>query len=417
MGEILTVAFVSPAEYQLSMQSEAPVSPSARPRWSPTLKLVVTVLLILGGIGGIYLSRVVLFPLIVGSIIAYLMYPLVRRVRQNSRIPHGLATTLLYITVVLTLSLLAVALAPVIADTFAYLRDELISAIEGLSQMDPEQTITIAGISFEVRMITSEVTTALIDFLRSLASQPFELVFGVAETFLLTIFTFLIGFYLTRDARRVIAWLQGIAPPQYREDLRLLLAEINVVWSSFFRGQVILAVVVTVIITVISTVIGLPQPLLMGIFAGLMEFLPSVGHAIWIITAMIIALIEGSTTLPVSNLVFVLIVAAMHTVFTQLDLNFLIPRIIGRQVRLHPMVVIIGIIIGASIGGVLGVALAAPTIATLRILGRYLYAMLFDLDPFPMVGPPNAPQAERIAVAASMASSIHQGDKVPERQP
>ena len=68
--------------------------------------------------------------------------------------------------------------------------------------------------------------------------------------------------------------------------------------------------------------------------------------------------------------------------FAQFDLNFLIPRIIGRQVNLHPMVVIIGIIVGASVGGVLGVALAAPVIASIRVLGRYVYCRLFGLDPF-----------------------------------
>jgi hypothetical protein len=61
------------------------------------------------------------------------------------------------------------------------------------------------------------------------------------------------------------------------------------------------------------------------------------------------------------------------------------------------MVVIIGVIIGIQVGGVLGVALAAPTIASLRVLGRYIYAKLFGLYPFPMVGPPSAPWRERLA--------------------
>jgi predicted PurR-regulated permease PerM len=77
------------------------------------------------------------------------------------------------------------------------------------------------------------------------------------------------------------------------------------------------------------------------------------------------------------------LVAALHLLFDQLDTNYLIPRIIGRRVRLHPLVVILGIVAGAVIGGVLGIALAAPTIASLRVLGRYVYANLIDADPFP----------------------------------
>jgi hypothetical protein len=66
------------------------------------------------------------------------------------------------------------------------------------------------------------------------------------------------------------------------------------------------------------------------------------------------------------------------------------------------MVVIIGVIVGASVGGVLGVALAAPTIASLRVVGRYIYARMFDLEPFPMVGPPSAPFEERVEIAEEM---------------
>ena len=162
-----------------------------------------------------------------------------------------------------------------------------------------------------------------------------------------------------------------------------MLSKINGIWGDFFRGQVILAVTVTGIITALSYAIGLPQPLLMGILAGLLEFTVSVGHTIWLIIALALALIEGSTYLPVSNAVFALIVVGSNLVFTKFDLNFLIPKIVGSRVHLHPVVVLIGIIIGATVAGVLGIALAAPSIATLRVVGRYIHAKMFDLPPFP----------------------------------
>jgi predicted PurR-regulated permease PerM len=144
----------------------------------------------------------------------------------------------------------------------------------------------------------------------------------------------------------------------------------------------------------------------LGVWGGLLEFLPSIGHAIWGLTVVIIALLEGSSYLPLPNLVFALVVFGAYIAFTQLDLNFLIPHIIGRRVHLHPVVVILGVIIGASVGGVLGVALAAPTIASLRIIMRYLFARLFDLDPFPPLSVPSVPgparqvETERLAVPA-----------------
>jgi predicted PurR-regulated permease PerM len=284
------------------------------------------------------------------------------------------------------------------------LRQELIQFVAYLDTISTD-TVSVMGFNLVVGDIVAEVTDTLRTVLSEFGTSAFNVVFGAAEVLLLTIFTFLIGFYLTRDSEKVKDWLTGIIPPDYRSDVLNLVAEVDKVWSAFFRGQVILAVVVGVLLTLVASVLGLPQPALLGILGGLMEFLPSVGHAIWLITASILALIEGSSTLPVSNGVLLLIVVAVHTAYTQFDLNYLIPRIIGRQVHLHPMVVIIGIIVGASLGGVLGVALAAPTIASARILGRYLYARLFDLDPFPMVGPPSAPRPVRERQEAALDAS------------
>ena len=78
-----------------------------------------------------------------------------------------------------------------------------------------------------------------------------------------------------------------------------------------------------------------------------------------------------------------MLVVGVYVAFSQLDINVLIPNIIGGSIRLHPVVVLLGVIVGIEIGGVLGVALAAPTIASFRVIGQYIYAMLLDMEPFP----------------------------------
>jgi len=373
------------------------------PRWNPTIKVVVGVILFVLIVVALYSFRIVFVPLIIGGIMAYILNPVARWVQRVTRLPRGLSTALIYLTLLAVLIPIGVALAPVVVDAIRYLQGEAIRLLDSLNNL-PDQTLHVGGFSLDVQQIVDEVTSALMGLVRSAASQSIRLVFNVAEILLLVIFTFLIGFYLTRDAEKFIAAVQGMIPPDYRSDVEALLAEIDKIWSAFFRGQVMLSALVAVILTFVSAVLGLPQPALMGVLGGLLEFLPSVGHAVWLITALIIAALEGSTYLPVSNFVFMLLVLAAHTAFTQFDLNYLIPRIIGGHVHLHPMVVILGIIIGASVGGVLGIVLAAPTIASLRVIGRYIYAKLFDLDPFPMVGPPVAPKEERQAQAERLAA-------------
>ncbi len=375
-----------------------------RPRWDSTTKIVVAVLLIVLAGLAFYLFRVVFIPLVIGLIFAYILTPVVRFISRKLRIPHGLATGLVYLVGLAVVSPAIGSLVPWVIGRVQYLQGELGNFVIYLDEIS-SQTVQIMGFELVVGDITAEARDALRELVRSAAGTSIELVFRSAETLLMVIFTFLIAFYLTSDADRFTTALKGLIPPNYKEDVERLMAEIDAIWSAFLRGQVMLSVVVAVLLTGISGLIGLPQPILMGVLGGLLEFLPSVGHAIWLITASILALVEGSTTLPVSHFVFLLVVIGAHTLYTQIDLNFLIPRIIGRQVHLHPMVVILGIIIGAQVGGVLGIALAAPTIASLRVIGRYIYALLFDLEPFPMVGAPSAPVPVREQQAAEMAAA------------
>ncbi len=179
--------------------------------------------------------------------------------------------------------------------------------------------------------------------------------------------------------------MEHVLPTDYQNDYRLLVTEINEIWSSFFRGQLLLAVIVASIFAVVGVAIGLPFALGMAVLAGLLEFLPSIGHGIWLIVAVIASLLLGSSWIPVPNWVFALIVVGLHIIFQQFDLNYLIPRIIGRSVHLPPLVVILGIVAAAVSVGVLGIPLAAPTIASARVFGRYIYCELLDMDPFPLV--------------------------------
>jgi predicted PurR-regulated permease PerM len=378
----------------------------ARPRWTTTTKVVVGVILFVLLALAAYASRIVFAPLVIGAIVAYVFQPVVRLIRRLTRLPLGVATGLMYLILLALVIPIGALLTPVIIDQVTFMRRELIGFARYLNTTLADTTIQVLGFELAVRELVRQVTAALTDFITSVATESIRYVLDAARIVLLVVFTFVIGFYLTRDAEHVLGLMRELIPPDYRADVDRLIAEIDAIWSAFFRGQVFLSLLVTAILTLVSAVLGLPSPLLLGVWGGLLEFLPSIGHAIWGLTVVIIALLEGSSYLPLPNLVFALVVFGAYIAFTQFDLNFLIPHIIGRRVHLHPVVVILGVIIGASVGGVLGVALAAPTIASLRIIVRYLYARLLDLDPFPPSSVPSAPspvrqvETEHLAVPA-----------------
>jgi predicted PurR-regulated permease PerM len=221
---------------------------------------------------------------------------------------------------------------------------------------------------------------ALRGFIQPVIGQTVTIVSSIITSIIWIVFIILVSFYLIKDGTKLDEWLTSHLPPVFLQEYLWMHDEINQIWSAFFRGQLLLSIIVSIIFIVMGSLLGLPFALAMGILAGILEFLPSIGHAIWLFFASLLAFFLGSTWIPIQNWVFMLIIIGLHLFFEQFDLNYLIPRIIGRSVHLPPLVVILGIVSAALLAGVLAIPLAAPTIASARIIGRYIFANLLDIE-------------------------------------
>ena len=129
----------------------------------------------------------------------------------------------------------------------------------------------------------------------------------------------------------------------------------------------------------------MPGALILGILAGTLEIVPNLGPTLAMIPAVIVALIQGSEVLRplgIDNVSFALITIAIYFIIQQLENNIVVPRVIGDSVNLHPVVVICGVVVGLNVGGILGAFLAAPVLASLRVIGGYIHAKLLDYPPF-----------------------------------
>lgn len=367
----------------------------SRPRWSSQVRLTVSLLLIALIIYLLFRFSVVLAPMTLAVILAYVLSPLVNLLQGRLRIRRGLAALLIYIILLAVL----VALPVVIIRPLAAQLSELIPAIQRFLLVIENllgHRYVVAGQVINVDELIQQAIGSLQGSLEPVFGGTLNLAVDVISSVIWVIFILVVSFYLIKDGPLLREWLEKNVPPTYQQDYIRLRDEISQIWSAFFRGQLVLALVVAVLFTIIGFILGLPFALAMGVFAGLMEFLPSIGHGIWLVIASLLALFVGSTWLPLPNWVFMLVVIGLHLIYEQFDLNYLIPRIIGRSVHLPPLVVILGIVTGAVLAGVLGIPLAAPTIASARVLGRYVFANLFDLDPFAVsVAPPLPPPNPR----------------------
>ena len=353
---------------------------TGRPWSIQTKTFVISILLVLSGYL-LYKFRGVIAPLAIAVILAYILTPVVNWMTKKTRIPRALAILFLYIVI----SFLIYAVLSVGIPIFITQLSNLDLGFNETMQQASEwfgKEYEFVGFTVDGQELLNRTVDSLQGFFEPVIGQTLDIVAVIFESVIWVVFIIIISFYMIKDSDKIMDWFRHLIPDDYKQDFEYLLGQVNQIWSSFFRGQMILVLLVMVIISVVGLVLGLRFALVLGIIAGLLEFFPSLGHMVWTVIGGLVALIGGSTWMTIPNWAFMLLVIAVYMIYTQFDLNYLIPKIIGRSVNLPPMVVILGIVVGASLAGVLGVVLAAPMIATVRVLGRYVYAHLVEIEPF-----------------------------------
>ena len=184
--------------------------------------------------------------------------------------------------------------------------------------------------------------------------------------------------------------------PGYQHDVAQLTREFKQIWNAFLRGQAILGLTIGAIVWIGLTILGVRFAFGLALLSGIVEFLPIIGPIIAGAVAVGVALFQDTNWFNLSPLAYALLVTAFFLVIQQLENNFFAPRIMGEHLNLHPIVIMVGAIMGASVGGILGLLLAAPVLATLKLVGRYAWRKMLDLPPFPPEDerPPHKPMFE-----------------------
>jgi predicted PurR-regulated permease PerM len=177
-------------------------------------------------------------------------------------------------------------------------------------------------------------------------------------------------------------WLINLAPPAYRPEMQELYDRIRRVWLAYLRGQIVLMFIVGVAFTIAWLILGIPGALVLGVIAGLFTLVPDVGPFLAMVIAAGVALLEGSTWIPLSNFWVAGIVIIVYLVLINLKNFFLRPYIMGRSVHMNEALVFIAIMIATILKGILGALLVVPLLATVVVIGGYIQRRVLGLPPF-----------------------------------
>lgn len=369
-------------------------TPSGSPLWSASAKRTTVIILLVLSLLLLFRVRIVLLPLSLATILAYLIEPLVKWLDYYTPLPRTLVIVFIYLGLVVLLIAIPVIAIPAMVSQGSIFLSHVPSYQQQVELFFGEPIVLIEGYEIPIDdlpfdQVVTSLSANLVDIVQTLGGRTLT-IFGSVATITITtvgwlILVLFISFYLVKDHHRLFESFLSLTPDNYRHEMRQLGGQIGLTWHAFLRGQLLLCLVVGFIVYIMATVLGLPNAGSLAIFAGFMELIPTFGPVLAAIPAVLMAIFQTDASWLgslMSPFWFALLVVGLYALIYQFENYYLVPRIIGYHLNLHPLVVLLGVVGGASVAGVVGILLAAPTLATARLILRYIYCKLMDQPPF-----------------------------------
>ncbi|TFH34059.1 MAG: AI-2E family transporter, partial [Anaerolineales bacterium] len=235
---------------------------------------------------------------------------------------------------------------------------------------------------FDLQSLGEQLLAMVQPLLGEVSGLITQLASGAIESFAKTIFVLAITYFIIFDYRRIRSTIVGITIPGYTEDVKRIRIALLRIWQAFLRGQLLIVLLMSFVTWALMSILGVRYSIGLGFLGGLAKFVPIVGPTTAGLIAALVALFQPGNWLGLSPLAHAVLVISCVIILDNGVDYFVIPRIFGSTLKLHPVLVLIGLLIGATLAGVLGLLLSAPTMATVILLGRYTYRKLFDLPPW-----------------------------------
>ncbi|MCS7255042.1 MAG: AI-2E family transporter [Thermomicrobium sp.] len=331
--------------------------------------LVVTALLVLVlGYALLHLAHI-LTPFIVAAVFAYLVHPLVDWAERRSHLPRVLVIVILYVVLFGLLVLAGVLIAPSLGQqvqSLVRLVPDIVETIEQRLARTPE--IRIGEIVIDTSAVLGRLDAAAQALAERFSREAVPLVLATVEALIKSFVFFLVSFYGLLQGRSLVARLRALAPRRHQRTVGRILGQVDATFRAYVRAQLVLFAIMATATYVALTILEVKYRLALAIATGLLELIPFVGPWTAGAIAVSVALTQGTAPFGWSSLQLAIVVAVVYLVLRVLEDHFVIPQLVGHFVRLHPVVVLFGVLAGASLAGILGLLLAVPTLAALKII-------------------------------------------------
>ncbi|WP_435053047.1 AI-2E family transporter [Mesorhizobium australicum] len=325
----------------------------------------------------LYVFSDILLPFVAGMVLAYFLDPVADRL-QRLGLSRFMATVVILITFLIVLVLAFVILIPVLATQmadFASKLPEYLTRLQSLiTSFDPKWLEQKFGVN----------ANGLRDGLNSLLTSGFGLlttVFtsiwssGVALVSVVSLFvvTPVVAFYMLLDWDRMVAVIDSWVPRDNVATVRAIARDVNTATAGFVRGQGTLCLVLGAMYATGLTLTGLNFAILIGLFAGLISFIPYVGSLTGLVLAVGVAFVQFWP-----DWTMIVAVAVVFFIGQFIEGNILQPRLVGKSVGLHPVWLMFALFAFGALFGFVGLLIAVPASAAVAVLVRFAIARYLE---------------------------------------
>jgi len=315
----------------------------------------------------------ILAPFILGGILAYLLDPMADKM-ESFGVPRLLTALTVSLFALFVLMTAAILVIPIIFDQ--------INQIIGFIPYITNEIYLVMQKGFKVLNLGEVEDIDLVNLSKNLnevspifAKSIFNSSFAILDFIFLLMVTPIVAIYLLVDWDKIIKEVEKVIPRRLEPTISQIVIEMHKTVASFLRGQFSVCIILAIFYAASLTVLGLEYGLLVGLFSGLISFIPLIGAILGGLVALVVSLAQFWQTPEWVGVVLIIFLFGQV-----LEGNLLTPRLVGKSVKLHPLWIIFSVTCFGSLMGWVGIILAVPSAACIAVLVRFSLKIYFETD-------------------------------------
>jgi predicted PurR-regulated permease PerM len=365
-------------------------SSETSPPWSNTTKALIGLLGLVFFAVLLVRFKTIVTMFLLSLILSFLVTPFIRWLHVRARFSWGVATNICFLFLILLIIVASTALGLVVVQQLQALFQATQNFLVDLSEQIESASNALVELGpWSLDLSQFDLGTPFeqaLTYVELILGQASTLIAGLAttavETVVRIVFIIAVAYFLSIDSQRIRSVWGRLSIPGYETDLQRLRRALSRLWDAFLRGQLVVVTITGLLTWLLMSILGVRFSLGLGVLGGIAKFIPMVGPTTAGVLAAVVALFQPSNWFNLLPVAHAILVGICVILLDQAIDYLIIPKIMGTSLNLHPVIIIVGALLGATLAGILGLLLSAPAMATFILLGKYLYRKMVDQSPW-----------------------------------